>query len=96
MSARAIYLGKEYNNSKDVLFWMEHTDSRVTEDNSNYELVTEAKKVGGTHQICPRNGAMIDLYCGQNGKYYTRYDEDYSMREVSDDTEMMSLMYPNK
>lgn len=93
MSARAIYLGRKIHNDKDILFWMEHTDFRVTEDDSNYSLVTEAKMVGGTRQPCPLNGHAIDLFSGQNGKFYVRYNEDYSMREVNGD-DAIKLMYP--
>jgi len=91
--AHAIYLAKKYNNSTNVLFWMDDNDFRIKEANPNYTFVTKALKVGGTHQPCPKNGAPIDLYRGQNGKHYVRYSEDFSIREVNSE-EMMKLMYP--
>ena len=94
--ASAIYLAKEYNNARNILFFMDKTDFRVAKQDSNYMFVTDALPIGGTKQPCPKTGAAIELMSGRNGKTYIRYTEDYSMREVTDEDDLMKLMYPNK
>ena len=87
MAKRCIYKAKEYNNSKDTLFWMEDSDAKQRNNYSknkadNYIKVCDGKLTPKSKRICPINGHPVVRIEGSNNKSYYRYN-DYSMREIT-------------
>lgn len=98
MAKRAIYLCPKFENSKNVLFWMEADDVKQRnslgkpDSEEKYIFTTDARRLPGKKQRCPVNGASVSLLKAVDDSYYLLYG-DYSIRKATTD-DLLKLIIP--